>query len=397
MTAHTLFYYPYATMTDAQLPLLKATALYFDKLLVLDPESASWGTIGADAAASEAMIRLEAEGLFEKVAPETVLASYADALLASVAADCRDPEFVEICKRSGKADRWTLALAKVPEKLREEEVMRTLLGDLPRSLGPDLAKQGAHAYSEQAGIAQAYDEIRGQHAYRYADLPLVVGEAIMVNHALLGGLLAHGAIPVTDDPFHQRVLDWKLTKARRASAVEERLTDVATKRRMKEGLLAVQVLSDSDLALPILDPSFSVEAVLEFRADRAAELATARTALGDLARRIVADPWSEKLRDEIESSTIPDLKKTLDACKTARDGWLGSRKAKAFIGAAGLAAGAASAVIALAVAPITPVAVALAALGGVGGGKGLIDVMDDWRAHKNDGNGLSYLVSFHRL
>lgn len=32
MAEHTLFYYPYASLTSAQLPLLKVAALYFDKL-----------------------------------------------------------------------------------------------------------------------------------------------------------------------------------------------------------------------------------------------------------------------------------------------------------------------------------------------------------------------------
>jgi hypothetical protein len=42
MTDHTLFYYPYASFTDAQLPLLKATALWFDRLVILDPVGANW-------------------------------------------------------------------------------------------------------------------------------------------------------------------------------------------------------------------------------------------------------------------------------------------------------------------------------------------------------------------
>ena len=34
MTEHDQFYYPYASFTNAQLPLLKVAALYFDKLVV---------------------------------------------------------------------------------------------------------------------------------------------------------------------------------------------------------------------------------------------------------------------------------------------------------------------------------------------------------------------------
>lgn len=48
MTEHNLFYYPYASFTNAQLPLLKVAALYFDKLVILDPIGTSWKIIGAD-------------------------------------------------------------------------------------------------------------------------------------------------------------------------------------------------------------------------------------------------------------------------------------------------------------------------------------------------------------
>ena len=40
MTEHNLFYYPSASFTNAQLPLLKMTALWFDKLVFLDPVGA---------------------------------------------------------------------------------------------------------------------------------------------------------------------------------------------------------------------------------------------------------------------------------------------------------------------------------------------------------------------
>jgi hypothetical protein len=48
MTEHNLFYYPHASFTNAQLRLLKVVALYFDKLVILDPVGASWASIGAD-------------------------------------------------------------------------------------------------------------------------------------------------------------------------------------------------------------------------------------------------------------------------------------------------------------------------------------------------------------
>jgi len=52
---HNLFYYPYASLTNAQLPMLKVAAVWFDKLIVLDPVGASLDTIGADHLARDAV------------------------------------------------------------------------------------------------------------------------------------------------------------------------------------------------------------------------------------------------------------------------------------------------------------------------------------------------------
>jgi hypothetical protein len=43
MNEHNIFYYPYASVRNDQAPLLKAAALYFDKLYILDPAGASCG------------------------------------------------------------------------------------------------------------------------------------------------------------------------------------------------------------------------------------------------------------------------------------------------------------------------------------------------------------------
>src|SRR2546421_332539 len=132
MNSHTLFYYPYASFTNEQLPLLKVAALYFDKLIILDPVGASWATVGADHVARE------------------------------------------VARDSGQ--------------FREQ------------------AGANPSEYYEYAGSGQAFDEYRagygGNVEYRYADFPLALGEAIMMNHALFMGLLHSGATPITDDPFH---------------------------------------------------------------------------------------------------------------------------------------------------------------------------------------------------
>ena len=76
MTEYNLFYYPYASFTTAQLPLLKVAALYFDKLYLRDPVGASWAASGADYHARESVKQLQDAGILQTVTPADVLAKY---------------------------------------------------------------------------------------------------------------------------------------------------------------------------------------------------------------------------------------------------------------------------------------------------------------------------------
>ena len=87
MTSHNLFYYPYASFTNAQLPLLKVAALWFDKLVLLDPVGASWDTVGADHVARDAVRLLKEAGILEIVTPATVLAKYEQPIAEAIRRD----------------------------------------------------------------------------------------------------------------------------------------------------------------------------------------------------------------------------------------------------------------------------------------------------------------------
>lgn len=54
MTDHNLCFYPYTSFTNAHLPLVKVVALWFGKLVILDPVGASWATIGGGMAVPQA-------------------------------------------------------------------------------------------------------------------------------------------------------------------------------------------------------------------------------------------------------------------------------------------------------------------------------------------------------
>lgn len=140
MTEHNLFYYPYVSSTNAQLPLLKVAALWFDKLVILDSVGASWDTIGADQIARNAVRPLKDAGILEMVTPATVLAKYERPIADAVRRDMADREFLELCKAHSQAagkQRWTLAMSKVPQDLQTDQSMRHLLGDYAREVARD--------------------------------------------------------------------------------------------------------------------------------------------------------------------------------------------------------------------------------------------------------------------
>lgn len=426
MTDHNLFYYPYASFTNAQLPLLKVAALYFDKLVILDPVGASWDTIGADHHAREAVKQLKDAGILETVTPVTVLAKYEGPIAEAIRRDMGDRQFLDLCEgqsRTSGKQRWTLSLAKVPQDLQTDQTMRHLMGDLAREvvLNSGTRTRGADDYvaydetevgaiieqamrlrslREPAPEVHVFDEYRegydGDVEYRYADFPLALGEAIMMNHALFAGLLHAGATPITDDPFHNRALAHKLQRAVHDPAIQNIVADRARARQLKADQLAATALTDRQLNLPVLSPALPLEEVLEYRQKHDTALRQARDKLGWMARRIEAEPWSEEFAAELEQKTIPDIASELEEGRKARDAWLKSKRGRLALTATGIAVGAAAAVLSVFAAPLTPVALATAGLG-LASGTAIpgVEWLLDWRDGKKSvqENGLHYLLT----
>jgi hypothetical protein len=422
MTEHNLFYYPYASFTNTQLPLLKVAALYFDKLTILDPVGASWDTIGADHVARDAVRQLKDAGILEIVTPATVLTQYQASIAAAIRRDMGDREFLDLCHAHSLAtgkQRWTLSLAKVPQNLQTDKMMRHLMGDFAReplanaeSLGSEPESYVSYDESEVGAIIDQHAEFRrlrqsasevhvfdeyregydGDVEYRYADFPLALGEAIMMNHALFAGLLQAGATPISDDPFHSQALALKLERAAQEPAIQQAIADRAARRQLKAGALAGAALTDTEIKLPILNPAMPLAEVLEYRQRNPEALARVRDKLGLMAQRIQAEPWSADFAHEIETQTLPDLIKQLGLAAESRNAWLGTKQ---WLTAAGITVGAASAVLAVVIAPITPVALAVAGLGLVSGtALPGAEWLIDWRNGKKTSqeNGLHYLL-----
>ncbi len=357
MNNHNLFYYPYASLTDAQLPLLKVAALYFDKLYILDPVGASWNIVGAEYEARNAVRLLESAGIIEIITPATVLAKYETQISEAIRQDMRDPDFQNLCdahSRDTGKQRWKLSLAKVPQDVQTDQAIRHLMGDFARDVAgkaayaaddylehiealsalpgnnqpiPQGLTERAQRYGEYAEAGQTYDEYYEGYdgntvEYRYADLPLALGESIMMNHALFAGLLQAGATPITDDPFHNRALSLKLKRAAKNPAIQKVLNDRARARQLKADQVAAGALTDAQLNLPILNPDLPLEEVLAYRQKHDDALRQARDKLGWMARRIEAEPWSEDFAEEIERQAIPDIAQELEEARKARDAWL---------------------------------------------------------------------------
>lgn len=247
---------------------------------------------------------------------------------------------------------------------------------------------------------QVYDEIRQDSAgdvlnYRYIEVPLALGEAIMVNHALFGGLLLSQATPIADDPFHDKILAHKLRRTTKNPLVRQVLDDRVRERRLRHDLFATAALPDADLNLPALSPDVPVEAVLEYRQDHSDELTRVRTHLATLARRIETDPWTDDFAKELDRRTIPDLRAELDALRQRRDDWVDRKLKQGMLSAAGLAAGTSAAVLSVFAAPLTPIVLTIAGLSLISGSviPGA-EWVNNWREGRAAGheNGLTYLL-----
>jgi len=384
MSEHNMFYYPYATLGQEQSLLLKAAALYFDKLFILDPLKASWATIGPGE--QEADLRLlESAGILQRIAPEEVLHHNEKAIAAAIQHDLADDGFQKLCAdRAGS--RWTLALAKVPRAIREDPAFKPLDSSM-KNVMTNFA--GGYVEGPAGGSSAVYDEYRESQAgaieYRYADYQFPVGEAIMLNHALVGSLLHTDAIPITDDPLHSSILNYKLQQAQSVPAIRAVLESRQKQQQFAGISMAARALTD--LQLGVIPESVKLEELLEYRRKYASELDAARDNLGWMAREIVQKPWTREFDDEVYHNFIPALHKSLEPAESSWSSWLR---------AAGIAVGGAAVVLSIFGNPLTPVAAGVAGLTlakdvGVGG----LEWYQNWQTGKAQ-NGLHYLMRLKR-
>lgn len=158
----------------------------------------------------------------------------------------------------------------------------------------------------------AYDETSldsgGQERqFRQGDFPLPLGESIMLNHALFGGLMKAGAIPVTDDPFHHRVLLRKIQRLRQMPGMRGLLEELERSTNARSSFLAMASFQDPKLRLelPAFAPEVPIERLYEFRTRHAAELERARTEMAWLAQEIEHGPWTDEFERAVAHEMLP--------------------------------------------------------------------------------------------
>ena len=353
MKEHSVFYYPYASFRDENLPLLKAAALYFDKIYILDPTKAHSDSIGATPGIEDEinLLQKEGRGFIERIDPTEVFdqtseaslpKSLEDAIVESINADMADPEFHQLCDSKTDRSHWRIALAKIPPSLRSDERF---------SKKEDAMRNIMRSYVEyREGPYSSGTE------YRIGECNLSAGESIMINHAIYTGLLHRNATPITDDLFHKEVLEYKLQRAIQDPEIIASVGELSKEDRIKQDLLAKETLTDLDLA--IVNPKLPMEKILEYKYDNEKSLELVREELRQLAEEIRTKPFTKEFAAELGSNTLRKVRRELKQCEKDRDEWLKKRR-DLWFEAAGITLKTASGVIPLTISPLAGVAIPL--------------------------------------
>lgn len=402
MSPNSVFYYPYADFKDRNLPMLKAAALYFDKLYILDPFKAVSGSNEFnDLPVARDVQQLEQEKILVRVSPEEVLGKYENNIAEAIHDDLQDPEFLRVCEQNeDPRKRWILALAKVPRSIQLDASMQKLMGPLPNSLYPLLHSRyrelPGRYYEEGPYVEHSMFQTNGERIeYRYREFPLPLGESIMINHALFGGLLQKGATPLTDEPFHRDVLNLKIQRAIRRPQIRMVLEDQAKKLQLKQNIFSSSLMTDWKIKLPALSPKLSLASILEYRHEHESELQEARLRLSQISREINENPWSDDFAKQVDAK-LGETEHELHDLQKQRDDWLKKRSGKTALKAAGILAGAGGATLSLMLSPtpLMPVLLCLSLIGGVvvpG-----LEIYREWIDKKEElaNNGLHYFINW---
>jgi hypothetical protein len=124
---------PYTPSTITQISLLKAVALYFDKVVILHFDGGRWATIGPDHRAGEGGQAIAGHGHLQTATPVDVLAKYTGPFSDPMHRDMRDQEFWDL------SETRTVATGLFAGEGGEGAVDRPSCATLTGQLCPELA------------------------------------------------------------------------------------------------------------------------------------------------------------------------------------------------------------------------------------------------------------------
>ena len=165
-------------------------------------------------------------------------------------------------------------------------------------------------------------------------MPLHVGAAIILNHALYGGMLHIEATPVTKDRLHAELFAYKFEKLRNDPHFLRIINDDDRDALRKADAAAFHGLPKIKIDLGGFPFGLvSVKRILEIRAKRGTALEEIRKKFGQLAQDIRVEDWTPEYWREVGNRMIPklneELKQAIESTKV--DWWT--------VSAAALAAG----------------------------------------------------------
>ncbi len=295
-------------------------------------------------------------------------------------ADVSSPELLDIDQHSGNYF-WELGFCNPPRSADFWLLCRAIADLRPerKAFGefwddPDLLR--GHNIVERRDPAGTFELVQAPSSTEYLHkvvVPFIVGESVMVSHALLVASSLN-AVPFTDQAVHHNFLTAKMASA---------LTDKAPKSRsMVMHSLGIEIFS----AVVGEAPHKTAYDILHQRERYRDELSRLRKHLRSLVTHVNSEIWDEELAREIdnlvEGVVKPEIQELKDRMKELRE-----RKVASFIGDVSKLAPLS---VAATVFPGVPVELSLALAGGSLALKEGVSYLQESKNLRR--NGLSFLL-----
>jgi len=154
--------------------------------------------------------------------------------------------------------------------------------------------------------------------YRIAELPFIVGESVMIGHALVAA--ASGDFtPFCDGRVHFDALQARLRSLTNSNPLKVILCEYGYIKDVKTDLAAFEVINET---VPSLE-SVPIDKILKFREKRIDELERYRIEMRKIITEVDANPWGREFYDHVndlfDTKVKPALKEVTDQISGCKD------------------------------------------------------------------------------